>query len=144
MTIIYYLYLVAPFAALFALGYFPVALLGRLLANRRLAEAADAWAPFTGALGNVVGFLFFGLNKYDRFALAPDHVRLTWQTSGLAYSYEMVQALFSGAVCALILVVIGRFLPSFSQNSRITTPVAALLISFIDFSFWPLFLSPFL
>ena len=65
MTIIYYLYVVAPFAALFALGYFIVALLGRLLTKRRHVEAADA--------------------------LAPDPVRLTWQTSGLAYAYEMMQ-----------------------------------------------------
>jgi hypothetical protein len=144
MTIIYYLYILAPFAALFALGYFPVVLLDRLLAKRRLVESADAWAPFAGTLGTVVGFLFYGLNEYDRFGLAPDHVRMAWQNSGSAYFYEMGQALFSGAVCALVLVVIARFLPRLSQNSRIATPVAALLISFIDFSFWPVFLSPFL
>jgi len=144
MTIIYYLYILAPFAALFALGYFSVALLGRLLTKRRLVEPTDAWAPVAGVLGTVIGFLFFGLNEYDRFALVPEHVRMAWRSSGLAYSYEMGQALFSGAVCALVLVIGARFLPRLAQNSRITTPVAALLISFIDFSFWPVFLSPFL
>jgi hypothetical protein len=144
MIIIYYLSILAPFGALFALGYFPVVLPGRRLTKRQLFGVGDAWAPIAGVLGTVVGFLFYGLNNYDRFALAPDHVRMAWQNSGMAYVYEMGQALFSGVLCAVVLLVAARFLPRLAQNPRLTTPVAALLISFIDFSLWPVFLSPFL
>ncbi len=141
---VYYLYILAPFAALFTLGYFPTALLGRLLTKRRLVEQTDVWAPVTGVLGTVAGFLFSGLSGFDRFALAPDHVRVTWQTSGSAFVLELWQALFSGAVCAVVLLVITRVWPRLAQNQRITTGVAALVISFIDFSLWPLFISPLL
>lgn len=144
MIIIYYLYILAPFAALFALGYFPTAFLGRLLTKRRLVEQTDVWAPVTGVLGTVTGFLFSGLSGFDRFALAPDHVRMSWQTSGSAFAFELWQALFSGAVCALVLSVITRVWPRLAQSRRLTTVVAALVISFIDFSFWPFFFSPFL
>jgi hypothetical protein len=59
MIILFYLYVLAPFAALFAVGYFPVALLGRLLTKRRLLEVADASAPFAGTLGTVIDFAFW-------------------------------------------------------------------------------------
>jgi hypothetical protein len=144
MIIIFYLPILAVFAALFALGYFPAALLGRLLTKRRPVEHTDAWAPVAGVLGIAIGFLFSGLTGFDRFALAPDHVRMTWQNSGSAFVYELWQVPLSGAVSALALFVIARRWPRLAQNQRLTNGLVALVISFINFSFWPVFLSPFL
>jgi len=144
VIILYYLYLLLPFAALFALGYFPIVLLARQWAGGRPVGAPDLLAPVTGAAGTAVGFLFAGLNEFDRFALAPDRVRTTWMHSGLAFPYELAQSLFSGVVSAVAVLLIARFGPGVCQRARITTPVMALLISIVDFSFWPVLCSPFI
>jgi hypothetical protein len=144
MIILYYLYLLLPFAALFALGYFPIVLLARQWAGGRPVGGPDLFAPVTGAAGTAVGFLFVSLNEFDRFALAPDRVRAAWMHSGLAFPYELAQSLFSGVVCAVVLLLIARFGPSACQRARITSPVMALLISIVDFSFWPVLCSPFI
>ena len=141
MTFIYYLILIAPLAVLFALGYFPVVLMGRLITKRKLFGLADACAPFAGALGTALAFLFFGLLGFDRFAFASEHVRTAWQSSG--FIYEMAQGLFSGAVCAIIVTVAGRFIPKFAERPKILTSVVAVLVAFIAFSFWPVLFSPF-
>ncbi len=144
MIILYYLYLLLPFAALFALGYFPIVLLARQWASGRPVGATDLLAPVTGAAGTAVGFLFAGLNEFDRFALAPDRVRTAWMHSGLAFPYELAQSLFSGIVSAVAVLLIARFGPGVCKRARITAPVMALLISIVDFSFWPVLCSPFI
>jgi hypothetical protein len=141
MTIIYYLVLIAPLIVLFAVSYFPLVLLGRLLTKRELLGPADAYAPFAGALGTALAFLVFGLLGFDRFGLVSEHVRTAWQSSG--YIYEMVQGLFSGGVCALLLVIVAASVPRLAQRPRVTAAVAAVLVSFITFSFWPILFSPF-
>jgi hypothetical protein len=141
MTIIYHLVAITPLIVLFAVGYFPLVLLGRLLTKRKLFGVADAYAPFAGALGTTLAFLFFGLLGLDRFALVSEHVRTAWYSSG--YIYEMVQGLFSGGLCALLLVIITPVLPRLAQKPRIATPATAVLVSFIAFSFWPVLCSPF-
>jgi len=144
MIILFYLPLLALLGALFALGYFPVVLLGRLLMKRRLTEAADAWAPLGGVSGTVAGFLVAGLGAFDRFALAPDPVRVTWRDSGSAFAFELWQPLFGGALCAVTLLVLARIWPRLAENQRAATGAIALLVSLASFSFWPVILSPFL
>ncbi len=144
MIILYYLYLLLPFATLFALGYFPVVLLGRQWTGGRPVRAQDFFAPVASASGTAVSFLFARLCEYDRFALAPDRVRTAWMNSGLAFPYELAQSLFSGVVCAVVVLLIARFGPGACQRARITAPVMALLISIVDFSFWPVLCSPFI
>jgi hypothetical protein len=141
MTIFYYLVLIAPLIVLFAVGYFPIVLLGRLLTKRKLFGAADAYAPFAGAFGTALGFLFFGQLGLDRFALVSEHVRTAWESSG--YIYETVQGLFSGGLCAGLLVVITASVPRLAQTPRVTILAAAVLVSFITFSLWPVLFSPF-
>jgi len=144
MIILFYLPILMLLGALFALGYFPVVVPGRWLMKRRLTEAADAWAPLGGVIGTVTGFLFAGLGGFDRFALAPDHVRVTWRDSGSAMAFELLQPLFGGAVCAVTLLIIARIWPRLAENQRATTGATALLVSIASFSFWPVILSPFL
>jgi len=141
MVILYYLYLLAPFVALFALGYFPVVWLGRLLTKQRPIEPGDRYAPFTGMLGTMVGFLYFGLRGIDRFAMVPEQVRAVWQSAGFAL--EIVQPLVSGGLCALSLLLLTRWIPALGQ-SRATSPVLALLVSFLNFACWTVLVSPFL
>jgi hypothetical protein len=144
MIILYYFTLIAPFMALFAVGYQPVVWLGRMFMKRRIVEAADAWAALAGTAGTVVGFLFFGLTNLDRFALAPDFVRAEWQGSGSAFLYELLQSLFSGAVSALVLMLLARFRPCLCQNARLANALVALAVSFVTFSLWPVLCAPFL
>jgi len=144
MTILFYLPILALLGALFALGYFPMVMPARWLMKRRLTESADAWAPLGGVIGIVAGFLFAGLSGFDRFALAPDHVRLTWRDSGSAFAFELWQPLFGGAVCALVLLMIARVWPHLAENQRAITGVTALLVSIASFSLWPVIISPFL
>ena len=144
MILLFYLPILALLGALFALGYFPVVVPGRWLMKRRLTEAADAWAPLGGVIGTVAGFLLAGLDGFDRFALAPDHVRATWRDSGSAFAFELWQPLFSGAVCAVALLMIARVWPRLAENQRATTGVTALLVSIASFSLWPVIVSPFL
>ncbi len=144
MIILFYLPLLALLGALFALGYFPVVVPGRWLMKRRLTEASDAWAPLGGVIGTVAGFLFAGLGGFDRFALAPDHVRVTWRDSGSAFAFELWQPLFGGAVCAVTLLIIACVWPRLAESQRATTGVAALVVSIASFSFWPVIISPFL
>jgi hypothetical protein len=141
MTIIYYLILIAPLIVLFAVGYFPLTLLGRWLAKRKLFGAADAYAPFAGALGTALAYLFYGLLGLDRFALVSLRVRTEWQNSG--YNYEMVQGLFSGGFSALLLVVIATAVPHLAQSPKVMISVTAGVVSFMTFSFWPVLFSPF-
>ena len=144
MTILFYLPILALLGALFALGYFPMVMPARWLMKRRLTESADAWAPLGGVIGIVAGFLFAGLSGFDRFALAPDHVRVTWRDSGSAFAFELWQPLFGGAVCALVLLMIARVWPRLAETQRATTGVTALLVSIASFSLWPVIISPFL
>jgi hypothetical protein len=144
MILLFYLPILALLGALFALGYFPVVVPGRWLMKRRLTEAADAWAPLGGVIGTVAGFLLAGLDGFDRFALAPDYVRATWRDSGSAFAFELWQPLFSGAVCAVALLMIARVWPRLAENQRATTGVTALLVSIASFSLWPVILSPLL
>lgn len=144
MVVFYYFTLIAPFMALFAMGYLPVAWFGRMFMKRRVVEGADAWAALAGTVGTVVGFLFFGLNNLDRFALAPDHVRMEWQTSGAAFLYELLQSPFSGTVSALVLLLLARFRPQLCENARLANALVALAVSFITFSLWPVLCAPFL
>jgi hypothetical protein len=144
MVILYYLNLLLPFVALFALGYFPIVLLGRRWAGGRPVGTPDVLAPVTAAVGTAVGFLFAGLDGYDRFALAPERVRSAWMYSGQSFLYELAQSLFSGVVCAVVVLMIARLGPGVCQRARITAPVLALLISAVDFSLWPVLCSPFI
>jgi len=144
MTILFYLPLLALLGALFAFGLFPVLVPGRWLMKRRLTETADAWAPLGGVIGTAAGYLFVGLDGFDRFALAPDYVRATWQTSGSAFAFELGQPLFAGAVCAVALLIVGRVWPRLAENQRATTGAAALLVSIASLWLWPVILSPFL
>ena len=141
MTLIFYLITAAPLVVLFAAGYFPLVLVGRWLAKRQAFVVADAFAPFAGFLGTALAFLFFGLLGLDRFAFVSEHVRTAWETSG--YLYEMVQGLFSGSLCAVSLVIMETSVPRLAQKPKVTTPVAAALISFVTFSLWPILFSPF-
>jgi len=45
MTIVFYLNILLPFAALFAVGYFPVRLLARILAEQPGIGSPDILAP---------------------------------------------------------------------------------------------------
>ena len=144
MILLFYLPILTLFAVLFALGYLPVAMLARLLTKRRLAEETDAWAALAGVIGVVAGFLFAGLSGFDRFALAPESVRMDWQNSGSAFVYEMWQIPFSGAVSALVIFAITRRWPGAARNQRLTKALAALVISFVDFSLWPILFPPLL
>lgn len=143
MTILYYLTILLPFAALFAVGYFPVRFLGRLLAEQRAIGSPDILAPLAGAVGTAVAFLFAGVSGYDRFALAPDRVRNAWMNSGLSFPFELAQSLFSGVVCAVVVVLIARSWPHLMDRLRLVTPLAAFVISAVDFSLWPVLFSPF-
>jgi hypothetical protein len=144
MTILFYLNILLPFAALFALGYFPTVLLGRQWAGDRPVGIPDVFAPIVGAAGTAVGYLFVRLYEFDRFVLAPERVRAAWMSSGLSFLYELAQSLFSGVVCGLVVLLIARFVPSVCRRASITAPVMALLISIVDFSFWPVLCSPFI
>jgi hypothetical protein len=141
MTIIYYLVLIAPLIVLFAVSYFPLALLGRWLTRRKLVGPADAYAPFAGALGTAFAFFLYGLLGIDRFAWVSQQVRTQWQSSG--YVYEVAQGLFSGGFCALLLVIAAA-VPRLAHFPRVTIPVTAIMVSFLTFSFWPVLLSPFI
>jgi hypothetical protein len=142
MTIIFYLITTAPLVLLFAASYFPLVGVGRWLTKRKPFGVADAFAPFAGLLGTALAFLFFGLLGLDRFALVSEHVRTAWESSG--YVYEMAQGLFSGGLCALLLASITPFVPRLARTPGITTPAAAVLVSFIAFSLWPVLCSPFI
>ena len=144
MTIVFYLNILLPFAALFAVGYFPVRLLARILAEQPGIGSPDILAPLAGAVGTAVGFLVVGVSGYDRFALAPDRVRNAWMSSGLSFPFELAQSLFSGLVCAVVVVSLNRLLPDPARRMRILTPVAALAISAVNFACWPVLLSPWL
>ena len=144
MTVLFYLNILLPFAALFALGYFPIVLCGRRWARGRSVGTPDVLAPLAGAAGTAVGYLVVGLYGFDRFALAPELVRAAWMHSGLAFPYELGQSLFSGVTCAVVVLLIARFGPSVCQRARIIAPVMALVISTVDFSLWPALCSPFI
>ena len=144
MIILFYLPILGLLGALFALGYFPVVVPGRWIMKRRPTEAADAWAPLGGVIGTVAGFLLAGLDGFDRFALAPDHVRVTWRDSVSAFAFELWQPLFGGAVCAVALLMIARVWPRLAENQRATTGATAFLVSIASFSLWPVILSPLL
>jgi hypothetical protein len=144
MRVLYYVYLLLPFAALFALGYLPVLAVALRLAGGRSLGTPDLLAPVAGAAGTAVGFLVAGLGGYDRFALAPERVRNAWMYSGVAHGYEMLQSLFSGVMCAVAVALIARFGPSACPRSRITPPAMALVIALVAFAFWPVLCSPFI
>jgi len=143
MAILFYLNILVPFAACFALGYFPVVLAGRRWAGGQPVGTPDVLAPCAAALGTAVSFLFAGLSGCDRFALASERVRQARVYSGLSFRYELAQALFSGLVCAVVVVLFARFWPRLMHRLRIVTPLAVFLISAVDFMLWPLLVSPF-
>ena len=141
MTVIYYLVLLAPLIVLFAVSYFPLVVLGRWLTKRKLFGPGDAYAQFASALGTALAFLLFGLLGLDRLGLVSEHVRTAWESSG--YIYETAQGLFSGGLCAVLLVVLTACAPHFVHRHKITVPLGAVLVSFITFSVWPVLFSPF-
>ena len=62
--------------------------------------------------------------------------------SGLSFAFELAQSLFSGVVCAVVVVLIARFRPRLMDRLRIVAPLAAFVISAVDFSLWPVLFSP--
>jgi len=143
MVILYFLPILLFLAASFALGYLPVRLLGRLLFKGVTLGNADTLAALASAAGTAAGFLFAGVTGFDRFALAPDRVRDAWMYSGQAFVFELAQPIFSGALCGVVVILIGRFSPRWVARLGMVTPLAGLLISFADFLLWPVVLGPF-
>jgi hypothetical protein len=143
MATLFYWRMLVPLVALFALGYFPIVLAARRWAGGRPIGIPDVLAPLAGAGGTVMGFLFAGVTAYDRFAFAPSRVRNAWMNSGLSSPYELAQSLFSGLVCAVVVVLIARFWPRLMERLRGAIPLAASLISAVGFSLWPVLFSPF-
>ncbi len=142
MVIFHYLYILMPFAASFALGYFPVRLFGRRLTKGAAMGKADTLAPLTGAAGTAVGFLFAGMSGCDRFALAPDRVRDAWMNSGQAFAFDLAQPLFSGALCAVVGILLLRVSPRCAEGLGLEIPLAGFLISIADFLLWPVIFGP--
>ena len=143
MVVLYYLPILLFLAASFALGYLPVRLLGRPLTPSVGWGNADTLAALAGAAGTAVGFLFAGVTGYDRFALAPDRVRDSWMNSGQSFMFELAQPIFSGALCAVVVILIVRFAPRWVARLGRVIPLAGLLISFADFLLWPVIFGPF-
>jgi len=143
MVILYFLPPFLLLAASFALGHLPVRLLARWLSKGVALPDADALPALAGAMGTALGFLFAGMTGYDRFALAPERVRDAWMNSGQAFLFELAQPVFSGALCAGVVLCGGRISPNWHARLGMVSPLAALLISFVDFLLWPVLFGPF-
>jgi hypothetical protein len=143
MVILYFLPILLFLAASFALGYFPVRLLGRLLVKGVAPGNADILAALASSAGTAVGFFFAGLTGYDRFALAPDRVRDAWMNSGQSFVFELAQPMFSGALCAVVVILLVRRSPCWVERLGMVTPLAGFLISFAGFLLWPVLFGPF-
>lgn len=143
MVIFFYLPILLLLAAGFALGYLPARLLGRRTNQGPFWGNSDTFAVLASAAGTAAGFLFAGVSGFDRFALAPERVRDVWMNSGQAFVFELAQPIFSGVVCALVVILLGRFSPRWVARSGRVPPLAGLLISFADFLLWPVIFGPF-
>ena len=143
MVVFFYLPILLFFAASFALGYLPLRCLGRLLTKGIALGNADILAALAGAAGTAAGFLVAGATGLDRFALAPDRVRDAWLNSGQAFVFELAQPVFSGAVCAIAVLLLHRISRPFLERSSILASVVGFLISLGDFLLWPVLFGPF-
>jgi len=143
MAILFYLPILLFLAASFALGYLPIRGLGRWLKPSVPLGNADTFAALASVVGTAVGFLFAGMTGYDRFAPAPERVRDVWMNSGQAFAFELAQPVFSGALCAVVVVLIVRFSPRWIPRLGRVIPLAGFLISFAVFLLWPVLLGPF-
>lgn len=144
MMILFYLPLLLFLAASFALGYFPVRLLGRLLVRSVAMGNADTLAPLAGAAGTAAGFLWTGMGGLNRLALASDRVQSAWAASGQSFLFELAQPVFSGVLCGLAVVLLNRLSPPWAGRLSPMTPLAAFLVSLAVFLVWPAILGPFI
>lgn len=142
LMVIPILLILLSLAASFALGFLTVRLLGRRLVKEVTLGDAVNLGALSSAAGTAAGFLWAEVTGFDRFALAPDRVRDAWMYSGRSFILELAQPVFSGALCAVVVILIARYSPRWVARLGIVTPLAGLLISFADFLLWPAIFGP--